>query len=178
MAPKKETVKKDILKTLLILLIVFLLIIIGIITFGLFGNELLTKPDKAETVKRNVVVCDDSLVIPEYDEVMVNTASSHDVKMNSTWVFADGRSHSENAYVENPSTNVNAVYFDVKIAGSDEKIFTSPVLPVGSYMKNIAFDKVLSAGTYNGVLTYTLLGSDGETSIGTLQMTLKIIVQR
>jgi hypothetical protein len=166
-------------KVLLVLFIILFIVLAVKIIFVMFGENsgVSQKLSKESSVKRNVVVMDNSASIPEYDADTVNTASNHDVKMNSTWIFKDGSSYSKDAYVENPSSNVNDIYFDITLVGMDQKLYTSPVLPVGSHLENIAFDKVLPAGTYNGILTYTLLGADGETSIGTLQMSIKIIIQ-
>ena len=129
-----------------------------------------------EKVKRNYVVIDEAVSLSDVSEAAINSASSHDVKMNSTWTFSDGRAYSKDAFVENPSSNINSVYFDIKVNGYAESIFTSPVLPVGSHIENITLDKALKAGTYNCTLTYTLLSKDGKDSVGTLQMALKIII--
>ena len=134
------------------------------------------KANSEETVKRNYVVIDENVSLPNVSEEVINSASSHDVKMNSTWTFSDGKAYSKDAFVENPSSNLNSVYFEIKVNGYDENIFTSPVLPVGSHIENITLDKALKAGTYNCTLTYTLLSKDGKDSVGTLQMALKIIV--
>ena len=122
-----------------------------------------------EKVKRNYVVLADPDALPSADEKSVNSATSHDVKMNSTWTFSDGQAYSRDAFVENPSS--------ITVNGIKEPILTSPVLPVGSHLENITLDKALKAGTYNCTLTYTLLSMDGKESVGTLQMALKIIIQ-
>lgn len=175
---KKKTALEKVIIALLILLIL-IVVAIGLLVLGsvFTGEGTSFGITKQDNVKRNVVVCDENADIPVYDDVTVNTSSNHDVKMNSTWTFSNGSSYSKDAYVENPSSNKNAVYFDITVPGVSGSVYTSPVLPVGSHIENIAFDKALSAGTYNGILTYSLLGADGETSIGTLQMAVKIIVK-
>jgi hypothetical protein len=162
-----------------ILLAVFIIIILGLgcyAGFRLFSGE--KSSDSTENaVKRNYVVLADAAAIPSVDEEAVNSASSYDVKMNSEWTFANGSAYSEDAFVENPSTNLNSVYFDIKVNGYEEPVFTSPVLPVGSHIENITLDKALKAGTYKCTLIYLLLSMDGKDSVGTLQMALKIIIQ-
>ena len=162
---------------------VLIILIILLLGLGCYAGYLILKgssgvggDEKEEQVIRNYVVYADPAVIPSADAAKVNSATSHDVKMNSTWTFEDGAAYSKDAYVENPLSNINSVYFDVKVNGYDEPVFTSPELPVGSRIENITLDKVLKAGTYNCTLTYYLLSKDGTENVGTLQMALKIII--
>jgi hypothetical protein len=169
--------------SVIIKIILILFIILSLSLGVIAGYKLLTGKSSdshsktEETVKRNYVVIDETVSLSDVSEAAVNSASSHDVKMNSAWTFSDGKAYSKDAFVENPSSNINSVYFDIKVNGYAESIFTSPVLPVGSHIENITLDKALKAGTYNCTLTYTLLSKDGKDSVGTLQMALKIIVQ-
>ena len=162
-----------------ILLAVFIIIILG---FGCYAGFRLFAGEKGKDsvekgVNRNYVVLADAEAVPPVDEEEVNSASSYDVKMNSEWTFANGSAYSEDAYVENPSTNLNSVYFDIKVNGYEEPVFTSPVLPVGSHIENITLDRALKAGVYKCTLTYHLLSMDGKDEVGTLQMALKIVVK-
>ncbi|MBP1591336.1 MAG: hypothetical protein ILP22_04785 [Oscillospiraceae bacterium] len=166
-----------VIKAVLIILIILLL------GLGCYAGYLILKgsgesggDETEEHVVRNYVVYADPAVIPSADAAKVNSAASHDVKMNATWTFKDGAAYSKDAYVENPLSNINSVCFDVKVNGYDEPVFTSPELPVGSRLENITLDKVLKAGTYNCTLTYYLLSKDGSENVGTLQMALKIII--
>ena len=93
--------------------------------------------------------------------------------MNSTWDFARGDAPSDNAYVENVEANTNSVYFDVVRTDTDETIFESPILPVGSYLENITLDSNLSAGTYECLVTYHILDENDE-SMSTVKLTLTI----
>ncbi len=172
---KKQT-GSVIIKIILVLFIILTLSLGVIAGYRLLTSKSALPAVTEETVKRNYVVLDDTVSLQNVDESKINSASSHDVKMNSTWTFSDGKAYSKDAFVENPSSNLNSVYFEIKVNGYDEPIFTSPVLPVGSHIENITLDKALKAGTYNCTLTYTLLSKDGKDSVGTLQMALKIIV--
>ncbi len=173
----KKKVIIGIMKTLTALCTVLALVLIYILVKrAYFGNPALkNEPENSESY--NVVVTDMSAPENNYDPDTVNSTSGFDVKMNAEWTFENGRMPSGDAYVENPSSNVNTVYFDITVPGAEGKIYTSPLLPPGSHIENIAFDRVLPAGKYNGVLTYHLAGADGETEIGALQMALKITVK-
>jgi len=172
---KKKT-GSVIIKIILVLFIILTLSLGVIAGYRLLTSKSASPAATEETVKRNYVVIDENVSLPNVSEEVINSASSHDVKMNSTWTFSDGKAYSKDAFVENPSSNLNSVYFEIKVNGYDENIFTSPVLPVGSHIENITLDKALKAGTYNCTLTYTLLSKDGKDSVGTLQMALKIII--
>ena len=96
--------------------------------------------------------------------------------MNSTWHFPDGSSPSPDAYVENVLSNSNDVYFDVELADTGEVILESPIIPRGSYMKNITLDKDLEPGSYDCVLIYLLVDKDQKT-MSTLRMAITIIIE-
>lgn len=94
--------------------ILLILFTAGILTLGaLTGYKIFavgsSSMGKENTVKRNYVVLADAEAVLPLDEDEVNSASSYDVKMNSEWTFANGSAFSEDAYVENPSTNLNSV---------------------------------------------------------------------
>lgn len=146
--------------------VVVIVALLGIVIYLLLGK-------KEEPVRRNVVVNKDNV-----DEVLEQLedpvpAGSYEVKMNSTWNFARGDAPSDNAYVENVEANTNSVYFDVTRTDTDETIFESPILPVGSHLENITLDSSLPAGTYDCLVTYHLL-DENEESVSTVKLTLTI----
>lgn len=128
---------------------------------------------------RNVVVNEKNAenVAEEFMEQEQIRSGSYEVTMNSTWYFADGTSISENAYVENVANNTNDVYFDVNLADTDELIYSSPVIPLGSYLENIALDKDLEAGSYDCVLTYHLIDENQKT-LSTLKVSLTVVIEK
>lgn len=130
---------------------------------------------KDDGPKRDVVVNEDNVgdILTELEDGPA--ASTYQVVMNSTWHFKDGKASSDNAYVENSNANKNPVYFEVTRSDTDETIFESPIIPVGSHMEKITLDKKLSAGTHDCVVTYHLLDDDEET-ISTVRVALTIIV--
>lgn len=83
-------------------------------------------------------------------------------RMSTTWTFEDAASESPNSYVANVENNQHAFYFDVYEDETDEVLYSSPILPVGSEIRNIKLDKELSAGDYNAVVMYTLVDENYE----------------
>lgn len=162
------------------IVIVALLVVIVFLLGRQSGQN--KQPDAAETVenvpKRNVVVNEDNVdkVAEEIIKKEPVRSGMYEVTMNSEWIFADGSSVSENAYVENVANNTNDVYFDVNLADTDELIYSSPVIPLGSYLENIALDKDLDKGNYDCVLTYHLIDAEQKT-LSTLKVKVTIIVQ-
>lgn len=135
---------------------------------------LLHKED--DKTKRNVVVNEDNVgqVLSEIGERV--PAGSYQVTMNSTWHFKSADASSEDAYVENSNANQNPVYFAITRSDTEELIFESPIIPVGSHLDNITLDSELSAGTYDCVLTYHLLDDEEET-ISTVRVGLTIVIE-
>lgn len=86
----------------------------------------------------------------------------YECKMTTSWVFEDGKSESPNAYVANVESNLHAVYFDVYDASTDELLYSSPILPIGTELKNIKLEKELQKGEYDAVVMYTLVDEDNE----------------
>ena len=100
----------------------------------------------------------------------------YEVTQTMDWVFPDGTTPSTNAYVENALSNTNAVYFDVTLQSTGEIVYSSPIIPVGSYLNNFALDTDLDAGTYSCTLTYHLV-DENQRSISELTLALTIIVE-
>ena len=134
---------------------------------------LLHKDDKP---KRDVVVNEENVddILSQMEEGV--GTGNYQATMNSTWYFDNGSASSNNAYVENAEANNNPVYFEVTRSDTDETIYESPIIPVGSHLDDITLDKELSAGTYDCVLTYHLL-DDEEESISTVRVSLEIVIE-
>lgn len=135
------------------------------------------KEDNDDKPMRNVVVNEENAesVARDFLDQEPVRSGSYEVMMNSTWHFADGSAISDNAYVENVDRNTNDVYFDVNLADTDELIYSSPVIPLGSHLDNIALDKDLDAGSYDCVLTYHLV-DEKQVTLSTLKISLTIVV--
>ena len=100
----------------------------------------------------------------------------YEVSMNMAWHFPDGSSPSTDAYVENVASNTHAVYFDVARNDTQEVIYASPVLSLGSHIQNFALDTDLDAGTYDCVCTYHLV-NDEQRTISTVNIAVTVIVE-
>lgn len=138
---------------------IVLIVVIAIVL--IIALILILAKQSPDTEKRNVVITPDNM-----DEVLANMQKvepgTYEVTMNTTWHFDSGSSASTNAYVENSTANSNDVYFDIVRSDTNEKIFASPIIPVGSHLENITLDKPLDSGEYKCILTYHLLDENGE----------------
>jgi Na+-transporting NADH:ubiquinone oxidoreductase subunit NqrC len=97
-------------------------------------------------------------------------------KMTTSWTFDDAESASHNAYVANVESNKYTLYFDVVEEATNEIIYSSPMLPVGTDIKDIKLEKPLAAGDYNAVVMYTLVDENYEevSSVG-FKITISIV---
>lgn len=82
--------------------------------------------------------------------------------MTTSWVFEDGKSESPNAYVANVENNLHTIYFDVYDNATEELLYSSPMLPVGTELRNIKLEKELQKGEYDAVVMYTLVNEENE----------------
>lgn len=166
-------------RMLLILCAVIIVLLIAIVALLLKGhsNANISSEEETSSPRRNVVVNEENA--EEVAEEIINqktvSPGTYRVTMNSTWNFQDGASSSDNAYIENSTANTNAVYCDLQLSDTEEIIYQSPVIPVGSYLDNIKLDKDLDAGTYDCVLIYHLV-DDEQNTLATLRMAVKVVV--
>ena len=97
--------------------------------------------------------------------------------MSTTWTFEDAASASSNSYVANVESNRHAIYFDVYLDPSEELVYSSPILPVGSEIRGIKLDKELSAGDYDAIVMYTLVNENYE-EVSTVGFRITISVKK
>lgn len=155
---------------------IFILIVIILILVGVIAFLLLRKPEEE---RRNVVVTPDNVeeVIDQMKDEEFVEPGYYTVTMNYDWHFTTGDAVSSDAYVENATENTNAVYFDLFLVSDEENaIYKSPVIPVGSSLRDIAFDTALDAGTHDCVMVYHLVDDDQNT-ISTLRVTVTVIIE-
>lgn len=99
-------------------------------------------------------------------------------QMSMTWTFADGKAASKDAYIANSTNNTHPICFDVYMQDTEELLYSSPVLPVGTDIRNIKLDKELAAGKYQATVMYKLLSdvdSQEEISSAGFVVTINVL---
>lgn len=99
-------------------------------------------------------------IMDEMDEKV--SEGMFECKMTTAWTFDDGKSSAPNAYVANVENNLYTLYFDVYEETTNELLYSSPMLPVGTELKNFKLDKELPAGEYDAVVMYTMVDENLE----------------
>lgn len=131
------------------------------------GGQQVQEPATSKDSTRSTVL-DRGFVDENNVEEMVSEMSEKvkegmfECMMSTTWTFDDADSVSTNAYVANVENNVYAIYFDVYEEATNEVLYSSPVLPVGTEISNIKLEKALKAGEHNAVVMYTLVDENYE----------------
>lgn len=164
----RPSVKRKISPLMIIFPIVIVAIVVGIIIIAFVGKE-------SET---NLVVTPDNVeeIIAQQQEEDRVPIGSYEVSMSTQWTFPDNQAASEDAYVSNAPTNNNTVYFDITLEGSDEVIYKSPYIPVGSSLENIALENDMDKGMYDAILTYHLV-DDSYKETSKVSVGIKITIQ-
>jgi len=173
----------------LIIIIVFLVIIValvGVIAFLLGRNagssdnasEADNTPSNREVANASRVILDQESAANVMDEMRSEVAEGmFECNMSMTWTFDDTTQPSKDAYVANSKNNTHPIYFDVILKDTDEKVYSSPILPVDSEITNIALDKSLAPGTYKATVMYTLLSDEvSQEEISSAGFVIKIVV--
>lgn len=153
--------------------------LVGVIIYLLNQREPNSETASTEQERRNVVVTPENVdeVIQQMNESQQIEPGYYLVSMNYDWYFKTGDAISSNATVRNSTENTNAVFFDVVMADDEEDvIYKSPVIPVGSSLKQISLDRKLDAGTYDCIVIYHLI-DDEQNTLSTLRVTVTIIVE-
>ena len=130
-----------------------------------------------ETVGRPMLVTEDNLdeVADEMTQDEPVPSGYYEVTMNYEWHFPDGNSPSADAYVENSTANAHAVYFDVAMQDSGFIVYQSPVIPVGSTLRDFKLDSYLPEGTYGAVCTYYLV-DDNQNVLSSVNMGVSLVI--
>lgn len=83
-------------------------------------------------------------------------------EMNLLWHFPTAKEPSSDAYVGNSEANNSPVFFEIYLADTQELVYTSTVLPVGSKLKELKLDRELAVGEYEAVCKFNLLDEEGN----------------
>lgn len=175
MSETQTQTKRDPKKALIAVAVavgVLLIAVIAVLVMLLLKKEP-AAPAVAEPGTGNVVVDDG------FDPNAMQKAADDmfEVKMSTSWVFPDGASPSTDAYVANSGANSLPFYFEILLPesgedGGDEVLYKSPVLPVGSAVREITLNRDLDAGQYEGMCVYYNLNPDN-----TIESTIPIVVR-
>jgi type II secretory pathway pseudopilin PulG len=166
-ASEKEKKKSSngLIIVVIVLLVIILLVLVGVVAF-LLGRD---KGRSEESENRRQVQSSVRTIQDENDAANVVQQMKEEVaegyfecKMSMAWTFPDGESESPDAYIANSENNSHPIIFDIYLTDTEELLYSSPVLPVGSDIKNLKLDKALPAGTYNATVMYSLI--EDETS--------------
>lgn len=181
MSDQHSETKKGI-STQAILIAGIVLILAVVVVFGvLFLNKKQEAPPiQAQTAApgTGTVVTDEKEALSAMEKLrQEQKESAYSVKMNNVWTFQDGKSPSKDAYVANSESNLLSMYFEVSLDdGSNEILYTSPIVPIGSAVQDITLNRDLEAGSYDAICTYHTLRED-ETIAGnvSIAITLKVL---
>lgn len=124
---------------------------------------LLKRNDKPEIISlgsHSTLVTKENVDEVEDNIEKISADNSYRAIMSVDWTFENGTAKSADAYVENSITNSRTVNFDVHLSSTNELIYSSPYLPLGSKLNNITLIKDLDAGDYPALVTYYLVDDD------------------
>lgn len=95
--------------------------------------------------------------------------------INGSPVFANGGAEG-NLMLENPANNAKLLVVEIYMDETQELIYQSKALPVGSYIENARLDKVLEAGEYQATAYFKAYREEDQTFIGQAGAAIKITV--
>jgi len=161
-------------KKTIIIISTISIVIIGILVFIII--KLLQEPQKDadfEPYGRGTLVTSENAkrLAEEAKEPIAD--GYYTTSMNVDWYFDNGKAKSSNAYVENDVSNTRTVYFDLLMVGTNELLYSSPYIPVGSILEEITLVKELPAGDYDTIVKYHLVDDDMK-ELSTVSVSVKL----
>lgn len=163
---------------LIILIVVILVLLIGavaaFVVFGVLKNSQTTQEQQVEVVEEDEQTARDKVLERGFVENEEQAATimedigdkvaegMFECRMSMDWYFPNGKSESPNAYIENAEGNTYPFYFDVYVADTREKVYSSPIVPVGSYIHGLTLEKVFPAGEYDMEVVYTMVNEEKD----------------
>ena len=97
--------------------------------------------------------------------------------MNMTWTFPNGSSASTNAVMGNSVNNNYPFWFEVKLAGTDEVVYTSSLLPVGTQLAELKLDKPLEKGEYDAIIYIHMIDENNEPIESNMGFSITLVVR-
>ena len=164
-------------KKMIILICVFVVIVAGLV--AVIVSLLLRKPEqKTETNEIPPTIVDEDNAEEVLQDIEDNTAKTQfRCRMTTDWNFADGKSESKDAYIANADTNHYPMYFEVRLVDSNEVIYTSPTIPVGSELNGLKLEQELSKGDHDAEVIYHLIDTENNNEeVSTVSFTVVIHV--
>jgi len=168
---------------------VIIISIIALIIIAILGSiiwYLVTRADKPQKkVSRGVVATADNVdELIKQDEASNGVAEGYTAQMNMDWNFGSSTEPSSNAYVKNSEENEHTIYFDVVLSNAahteteGEILYSSPYIPVGSEISDIALEKHLDPGDYNAIVVYHIVDEENDNEeLSTVNVAITLHIQ-
>ena len=145
-------------KPIIIIFIIVIVALLGVIAWLLFFRG-----SGDEDTNDRVVLVDENNKDTVMDELDDKVAKGmFECKMTMTWNFTGGGMASSDAYVANSEHNTYAIFFDVIDNDTQETLYSSPYIVVGSEISGFVLDKKLTAGSHEATVMYTLVDQDND----------------
>ena len=154
---------------------VLIVVLVGVVVYLLNKPQEVPEKQDSGEVRATVVTPENVDEVKAKQEEKVE-GGFYACQMNVEWNFKDSSSASYNAYVANSEYNNHTVYFDLFLSDTNEKIYSSPYIPVGSELKDIKLDANLAAGTYPALVTYHLVDEE-KNELSTVTVTVTLYVE-
>ncbi|GHV12549.1 hypothetical protein FACS1894219_05670 [Clostridia bacterium] len=179
MESKEETTTKG-LQNKYIILTLGVLVIIGAVVITIF---LLTKESSDDVpVATNSwgtpVINEDN--VADIKEALDEKIASgmFETYMNTTWTFPSGKAPSNDAIMGNSVNNNYPFWFEVVVSETNNVVYTSSLLPVGTSLKEIVLSENLEKGEYPAVAVIHRVDENGVPVGSDVSFTITLVIQK
>jgi ABC-type antimicrobial peptide transport system permease subunit len=97
--------------------------------------------------------------------------------MSNIWHFPDGSSASSDAVMGNSKANTYAIWFEVVLKETQEVVFTSGLLPVGTQIDEIKLTQNLNKGEYPASVKVHMVDENNEPLESNTSFAITLVVK-
>jgi hypothetical protein len=175
MTQEVKTAQKGLTTKHIILILGALVIVCAAVITGI----LLLRQPAAKTVEiAGAKVVDQSNLSTIKQDIKDKVAKGmFETFMNTTWSFPDGKSPSSDAVMGNSATNSYPFWFTVTLSDTQEIVYTSSLMPLGTQLEKIILDKDLEKGTYPAVINIHMVDENGAEVESNMGFNITLVVK-
>ncbi len=164
--------------------IILILGIILIVAAAVVAVIVLSKPEEVQEVQSTPIPMAQGRVMNEANAAQIQEDLREKVEkgmfetyMNTTWRFPDGESPSSNAVMGNSSANNYPFWFDIVLKDTEEVVFESGLLPVGTEIEEIVLSKDLEPGRYDARTAIHMVDENNEPLSTNASFSITLVIE-
>lgn len=177
---EKQSKKNSTIVQKMLIVLLLIIVIIGAI-FIILNIKKVNQPnetnnnDYIKTYESNIILDDPQTLQDEYDRMVKEVEEGRmALEMKTVASSSDGKKFA--CYLGNAKSNKYDMYMVIYLDNTQEEIYRTGLLPVGSRIESFELEKELEPGEYTATIVYNQVEDDGVTVHAQVNVGLELIV--